>query len=120
MIYDESDEKNMITSMGHHELLGLTRFRLKFLLFFIQLCRNSLDYEPVKEIYKKKLATFKQLEQGGVTPMLLPGSSSFHINNQSCATLYSQKILFDKSLESYLYILCKHIDDQHQKYRQAR
>lgn len=35
MIYDESDEKNMLTSMGHHELLGLTRFRLKFLLFFV-------------------------------------------------------------------------------------
>lgn len=80
MIYDECDEKNMLTSMAHHELLGLTRFRLKFLLFFIQICRNSLDYEPVKEIYKKKLQTFKQLEQGGVTPTLLPGQSSFHIS----------------------------------------
>lgn len=55
MIYDESDDKNMLTSMGHHELLGLTRFRLKFLLFFISLCQNALDYEPVKDIYKKKL-----------------------------------------------------------------
>lgn len=36
------------------------------------------------------------------------------------ATLFSQRILFDESLKSYLYILCRFIDDQHQKYRQAR
>ena len=120
MIYDESDDKNMLTSMGHHELLGLTRFRLKFLLSFISLCQNALDYEPVKEIYKKKLWAFKQLDQGGVTPVVTPGSTSFHFTPSATSTLFSLKILFDKSLDSYLYILCHYIDDQLQKYLHAR
>lgn len=53
MIYDENEEKNFMTSMSHHELLGLTNFRLKLLLFFIEICAKSLDYESIKEIYKR-------------------------------------------------------------------
>lgn len=120
MIYDESDEKNMLTSMGHHELLGLTNFRLKFLHFYMSLCHKALDYEPVKEIYKKKLWAFKQLDQGGLTPMLAPGSTSFHFTPSPNSTLFSLKILFDKSLNSYLHILSRFIDSQLQQYMQAR
>ena len=53
MIYDDCEEKNFVTSMSHHELLGLTHFRLKLMLFFIEICSRSLDYESIKEIYKK-------------------------------------------------------------------
>lgn len=55
-----------------------------------------------------------------MTPVLTPGSTSFHFTPSATSTLFSLKILFDKSLDSYLYILCRFIDDQLQKYRQAR
>lgn len=120
MIYDESDKKNMLTSMNHQELLGLTNFRLKCLTFFITLCHHAQDYEPVKEIYKKKLQAFRQLDQGGTTPTIAPGAAAFHFAPSLSSTLFSLKILFDKSLSAYIHTLCLFIHSQLQQYMQAR
>lgn len=59
MVYDEGDKKNLITSINHQELLGLTQLRLKYVRFFSYICEQGRDYEPLKEIYKKKLQVFK-------------------------------------------------------------
>ena len=83
MIYDDRDKKNMITSMNHQELLGLTQLRLKYIRFFLDLCRQALDYEPIKEIYKKKLHAFKQVDQvaAGAGHDYISG----HLDHQSSA-----------------------------------
>ena len=56
MVYDFSDSKNLVTSIGHNELTGLTYLRMKFIGFFVKLCCDSLDYEPVNDVYRKKLS----------------------------------------------------------------
>jgi len=63
MIYDESDKKNIITSMNHQELLGLTQLRIKYIKFFIDLCMQAHDYEPIKDIFKKKFSHSSSLKQ---------------------------------------------------------
>ena len=64
MIYDYGDKKNLLTSVNHQELLGLTFLRLKYLSSYVELCGQALDYEPIKEVYKKKLSAYKHQEQG--------------------------------------------------------
>lgn len=104
MIYDDRDRKNLITSLNHQELLGLTHTRLKYIRFFIDLCREANDYEPIKEIYKKKLQAFKQIDS------LAPASSmldSHVICNGSM--LYELKILFDLSKNMYIETLAAYV-----------
>lgn len=63
MIYDDRDKKNIITSMGHHELLGLTQLRIRYIKVLIDLCKEGHDYEPIKDIFKKKLQQMKLIDQ---------------------------------------------------------
>ena len=56
MVYDFSDSKNIVTSISHNELTGLTSLRMKYIGFFVKLCCHSLDFEPVKDVYRKKLS----------------------------------------------------------------
>ena len=63
MIYDDRDKKNIITSMAHHELLGLTQLRIRYIKVLIDLCKEGHDYEPIKDIFKKKLQQMKLIDQ---------------------------------------------------------
>jgi len=125
MIYDDRDKKNMITSLNHQELLGLTQLRLKYIRFFVDLCRQGLDYEPIKEIYKKKLHAFKQVDQvaSGSGPGHGPADS--HLDHQSSTIcngtmLFELKILFDLSKNMYIEVLSSFIENQLVKYMQVR
>ena len=62
MVYDFSDTKSIVTSISHQELTGLTSFKIKYISFFLDLCSQALVYEPVKEVYRKKLGAFKLID----------------------------------------------------------
>lgn len=103
VIYEYSDLKNPLTSMNHQELLGLTQLRLKYCNFFVSLAEHSLDYEPIKDIYKKKLTLFKQSDESTTVPML-----------------QEVQVLFDLCKDKYLQVFCTSLSVQLQKYRQVR
>jgi len=103
MIYDYGDQKNLITSINHQELLGLTQLRIKYTTFFIEIAQKALDYECIKEIYKKKQASFKSTDE--------PATN---------ALLFEVQILFEKSKNQYLQVLCEAIATALSKYKQLR
>jgi len=63
MIYDNCEKKNLITSLSHQELLGLTLFKFECYQNYFDLCFFAKDYDLVKDIYKKKLHAYKHAEQ---------------------------------------------------------
>ena len=116
MIYDESDKKNIITSMNHQELLGLTQLRIKYVKFFIDLCMQAHDYEPIKDIFKKKLQSFKQFEavltsSGPQLQLSAPTGTENALEHRNSVIsngtmLFELKILFDLSKDMYINVLC--------------
>lgn len=125
MVYDDGDKKNLITSMNHQELLGLTQLRLKYIRFFVDLCREARDYEPIKEIYKKKLQAFKQVDSAAAG--LSTGTNSLEAQGDNSGStirngtmLFELKILFDLSRNKNMEVLSSAIDDQLAKYLQVR
>ena len=101
--------------MNHQELLGLTQLRLKYIRFFMDLCRQALDYEPIKEIYKKKLHAFKQVDQAVSGSGAGHGSADGHLEHQSSlicngTMLFELKILFDSGKNMHIEVLCKFIE----------
>lgn len=121
MIYDDSDQKTMSTSLAHQELTGFTTTRIKYLQFFMHLCERSLDFESLKDIYKRELAAIKFLDHSvGLVSQFQPGSQTFHFIPTPNCTLVSLKILFSNSMCTYISVLCAFIRDQLTKYKFAR
>lgn len=111
MVYDDGDQKNIFSSINHQELLGLTQLRLKYIKFFVDLCAEARDHEPLKEIYKKKLQAFKQVDSvGGQNPLdTKADDTGSTIRNGTM--LFELKILFDLSRNKNMEVLSSSIDD---------
>ena len=107
MIYDDRDKKNMLTSMNHQELLGLTQLRVKYIKFFVNLCSNALEFEPIKEIYKKKLSALRLVDSW---------SNSSHEDQGSLVKngtmLFELKIIFDLCKNLNIEVLSNSIENQ--------
>lgn len=115
LIYDEGAVKNLVTSLAQQELTGLTQLRLKYLLFFLDLSQRGLDYEPIKEVFKKKQLAVKQLDQAAGSQAEAQGDHS-----GPGVVPYELHILFERSKNLYVSVLCASIEQQLDRYRQLR
>lgn len=48
--------------MVEHSVFGLCDLKAKVKKMMISLCSNSIEYEPIKEIYKKSSTAYKQVK----------------------------------------------------------
>jgi hypothetical protein len=116
-IYDEFEQKNMLSSMHHQELSGLAMTKLKMSAHFLRLCHEALDFEGPKELYKRELNPMKAVDGGNAMPMIQVDSEIVPSFQAPSAPL---KVLFRASLKSFIDTICAHIKDQQAKYRIQR
>ena len=62
LLFEGREFKNLLTSQACQEITGFAQFKFKLHGFFIHLCRMALDYEPLRELYRKKSVIFKQID----------------------------------------------------------
>ena len=101
-----TDSKNVITSLNGYETTGLCLLRQKYTTFFLDLCSHSLQYDKLKELYKRKLYSFKNLEPS--------------FGQRDFCMLTELHITFDQSKTAYFHVLCEAVASQLAKYKQLR
>lgn len=106
-IFENEDKKNLLTSLSHQEVSGLTVTKMKFTKLFLEICQKSLDYDIVREIYKKKQQAFKLVE----------AMNDQKDSYKAIEMLEELRIVFEMSKKLYLTVLSEAIEDQLQRYK---
>lgn len=106
VIYEFSEQKNLVTSVAHQELTGLTQLRLKYTQFVVEMAERAQDYESIKDIFNKKKVLYKQSA---------PDDSS-----SGKDLLQEVQILFDLSKDKYLKVFCTNVASLLDKYKRVR